>query len=140
MERLAQNLYLAPPTLSQAAALAAFDATDELDEHARRHARNRRLLIEVLAESGVTDIAPADGAFYVWADMSRLGRLPRSCAARGSTRSVWPPPPGSTSTRSGGDRFVRFSVAGSTEEIDEAADRLRTWLASEPAQRAVIRR
>ena len=47
-----------------------FDATDELDGHVARYAATARLLIDGLAAAGMTDIAAADGAFYVYADVA----------------------------------------------------------------------
>lgn len=129
VERLAQNLYLAPHTLSQYAALAAFDATDELDALAHLYATNRRILIDSLRSAGVTDIAPADGAFYVWADLGPWGdsaELSRSWLAELGVAVT----PGGDFDSVAGNRFLRFSVAGSTETVTDAAGRLSTWLAA----------
>ena len=131
VERLAQHLYLAPPTLSQHAALAAFDATDELDAHVLRYAVNRRRLVEALAAGGITRVAPADGAFYVWADVGHLGHSSDLCASWLDDLAV-AATPGSDFDRGQGHRFVRFSVAGSIDEVDDAAHRLTDWLADHP--------
>ncbi len=72
VERLQQNLYICAPHVSQVAALAALDATEELDGHVARYRENRGLLIDGLAAAGITDIAPADGAFYVYAHVPHL--------------------------------------------------------------------
>ena len=72
VERFQQNLYICAPTLSQLAAVVAFDCADELDGHVARYAENRRLLLDGLADAGLTDRASADGAFYVYADVSHL--------------------------------------------------------------------
>lgn len=130
VERLAQNLYLAPHTLSQHAALAAFDATDDLDALAHRYATNRRILLEALRTAGVTDIAPAVGAFYVWANLGAWGDS-------ADLSRIWldelgvAVTPGGDFDRVVGDRFVRFSVAGSTETVTDAARRISGWLASD---------
>ena len=72
VERFQQNLYICAPTLSQLAAVAAFGCSEELDGHVTRYAANRRLLLDGLAAAGLTDRAAADGAFYVYADVSHL--------------------------------------------------------------------
>ena len=72
VERLQQNLYICAPHVSQVAALAALDASDELDGHVARYRENRAIVIDGLAAAGITDIAPADGAFYVYAHVPHL--------------------------------------------------------------------
>ena len=72
IERLAQNLYISPPYLSQVAALAAFDGRDELEVVREGYARNRAMLLEELPRLGLTDMHPVDGAFYVYADVARF--------------------------------------------------------------------
>ena len=72
VERLQQNLYICAPHVSQVAALAALDATEELDGHVARYRQNRTIVIDGLAAAGITDIAPADGAFYVYAHVPHL--------------------------------------------------------------------
>ena len=72
IERLAQNLYISPPYLSQVAALAAFDAVDELEAVKAGYARNRALLLEELPKIGIAEMHPVDGAFYIYADMARF--------------------------------------------------------------------
>ena len=72
VERLQQNLYICAPHISQVVALAAFDATEELDGHVERYRHNRAILLDGLAAAGITEIAAADGAFYVYADVSHL--------------------------------------------------------------------
>ena len=72
IERLAQNFFISVPTLSQHAALAAFDCRDELDGHVRRYRRNRDLLLAGLPEAGFDRFAPAEGAFYLYCDVAHL--------------------------------------------------------------------
>ena len=106
VERLQQNLYICAPHVSQVAALAALDATDELDGHVASYHENRSIVIDGLAAAGITDIAPADGAFYVYAHVphltSAIGIDSLQLTTRGSTRSGWPPRQGSTSTSPAG--------------------------------------
>lgn len=133
VERLAQNLYLAPPTLAQHAALAAFDATAELDAHVARYTSNRHLLVERLAGLGLDRVAPARGAFYVWVDvgpvLDRVGGDSRSLCRRWLDEAGVAVTPGVDFDPVRGDRWVRCSVAGSTAEVALAADRLAAWLA-----------
>ena len=72
IECLAQNIYISPPTLSQIAAQAVFDCAAELDRNVARYSENRRLLLDRLPEAGFDRLAPADGAFYLYADVARL--------------------------------------------------------------------
>ena len=72
VEVLAQNFYISPPGLSQLAALAAFDAADELDANVARYRANRDLLLAELPKAGFDRFAPADGAFYLYADVAHL--------------------------------------------------------------------
>jgi hypothetical protein len=74
VECLAQNFYISPPALSQLAALAVFGCRTELDDHVRRYRQNRDLLIRALAGAGLTRLAPAEGAFYLYIDISSLTR------------------------------------------------------------------
>ena len=130
VERLAQNLFISPPTLSQLAAVAAFDCAAELDANVRRYAENRRILIEGLARAGIEKLAPADGAFYIYADVSHLTDDSQALSRE------WLDDIGVAAT-SGidfdptlGHRFIRFSYAESTEDITEAAERLVSWAAA----------
>ena len=72
IERLSQNFFISVPTLSQHAALAAFDGKDELDGHVRRYRANRDLLLAGLPAAGFDRFAPAEGAFYLYCDVAHL--------------------------------------------------------------------
>jgi aspartate/methionine/tyrosine aminotransferase len=125
IECLAQNLFISAPTLSQMAAVAAFDCVPELDRHVARYAANRALLLEALPEAGFGRLAPADGAFYLYADVSDLTddseELCRTVLARTGVAIT----PGIDFDPQRGRQSVRFSFAGSSETIAEAARRLR---------------
>lgn len=131
VERLQQNLYICAPHVSQVAGLAAFDATDELDGHVRRYAANRDLLVAGLAAAGIDRIAPAEGAFYVYADIRHLlvGDTTDSLALcrRWLDEVGVATTPGIDFDLSEGHRFVRFSYAGEAAHITAAADRLCGW-------------
>ncbi len=127
LERLGQNLTIAAPTLSQVAALAAFDDTAILDTHVETYARNRSILLEGLVAAGIDRLAPADGAFYVWADVSHFG-VDAATLCRGWLEELGiAATPGIDFDPPRGDRFVRFSYAGSTADISEAVARLAAW-------------
>jgi aspartate/methionine/tyrosine aminotransferase len=128
---LTGNFTICPPVLSQYAALAVFtpDAYDELDGHVARYAENRALLLDGLPRLGIDKLAPADGAFYVYADISHLtddsyGWCQRLLAETGVAMA-----PGIDFDTRRGNEFVRLSFAGSAEEIQTGLDRLAGWLA-----------
>ena len=127
VECLAQNLFISAPTLSQMAAVAAFDCTEELDRHVARYARNRELLLRELPKAGFDRIAPADGAFYVYADVSAMTDDSEAFCKRLLAETGIAATPGIDFDPARGRRFMRFSFAGSEETIAEAARRLIAW-------------
>ena len=82
IERLVQNLFICAPHASQVAALAALDATEELDANLAVYRANRALMLEGLPRAGFTRIAPPDGAFYIYADVSDLTDDSRALCTR----------------------------------------------------------
>ena len=127
VESLAQNLFISPPTLSQRAALATFDCYDELDANVARYARNRELLLEALPKAGFDRLAPADGAFYIYADVSAMTNDSEEFCRRMLRELGVAVTPGIDFDPGRGNAFVRFSFAGSTEDMAEAARRLQDW-------------
>ena len=127
VERLAQNLTVAPPTLPQQAGLAAFDAVDVLDGHVARYAANRAVLLDGLTAAGFDRIAPADGAFYLWADVSAWTDDSQALCAEWLADLGVAATPGIDFDPVDGHRFVRFSFAGSTDDMAEAVRRLALW-------------
>jgi aspartate/methionine/tyrosine aminotransferase len=127
MERLAQNLYISPAAISQLAALAAFDATEELEANKAVYAANRALLVEELPKAGFSRLAPADGAFYLYADISQFTDDSRDFARRMLDEAGVAATPGIDFDPARGHRFLRFSYAGTTAAMAEAARRLRGW-------------
>jgi aspartate/methionine/tyrosine aminotransferase len=128
MRRFAANLFLVPPTLSQHVALAAMDCADVLDRHVSTYAANRRLLMEALPALGITRIAPADGAFYLYADVGHLTHdslqwcrdlLDATGVALNTGRDF---------DSAQGGRFIRISFAVSTDETLRAIGLLGDWL------------
>jgi aspartate/methionine/tyrosine aminotransferase len=128
VERLAQNLFISPPAISQVAALAAFDAYDELDANVARYAANRALLLNELPAAGFDRLAPADGAFYIYADVSRFTNDADQFCRRMLAEIGVAATPGIDFDRAQGHRFLRFSFAGATADMAEAARRLKTWV------------
>lgn len=125
--RFAANLLIAPPTLSLLAATAAFDAHDELAGHLVRYGENRSIMLDGLRAAGMTDLAPADGAFYVYADVSEL--VPSSTALSDAWLSELgvAATPGIDFDPFHGDRYIRFSFCGGTDDIRRGMELLGTW-------------
>ena len=130
VERFQQNLYICAPALSQHAAVAAFDCAEELDGHVARYAHNRQVLLEGLAAAGLTDRAAADGAFYVYADVSHLTDDSRLLCRRWLEEIGVTTGPGIDFDLARGHQFVRFSYSGHADDIAEGCRRLAAWTAS----------
>ncbi len=132
IDDLGGNLAICPPAPAQYAALAAFDGTSECDGHVVRYAENRRRLLRGLAELGIDRTAPADGAFYVYADIGHLldETTPDSLAFTGRLldEAGVAAAPGIDFDPVDGHRFVRFSFAGATATVDGALAALRAFL------------
>ncbi|MGQ4600194.1 aminotransferase class I/II-fold pyridoxal phosphate-dependent enzyme [Nocardia sp. R6R-6] len=130
LQRLASNLTVCPPAISQYAALYAFgaEAKEELDGHVRRYAVNRRLLLDGLPKLGITDLAPADGAFYAYADIGHLTDDSRAWCADVLHHTGVALAPGVDFDTVNGHHTVRFSFAGATADIEAALLRLGHYL------------
>ena len=126
-ESLGQNLYISPPTLSQIAAVAALDCSEELDRNVAQYARNRELLLEALPKAGFDSIAPADGAFYLYADVSHMTNDSNAFCRTILAETGVAITPGIDFDPDRGNRFVRFSFAGTTETMGAAAKALQDW-------------
>ncbi|RFC66655.1 MULTISPECIES: pyridoxal phosphate-dependent aminotransferase [Mesorhizobium] len=128
IERIQQSLYISAPELSQIAAVAAFSATDELEAVKQRYAANRELLGERLPLLRFPLAAPMDGAFYAYCDVSQLTNDSMQFAKRMLAEAGVAATPGRDFDTDYGHRFMRFSYAGSLEEMAEATDRIANWL------------
>jgi aspartate/methionine/tyrosine aminotransferase len=128
VECLAQNFYISPPALSQIAALPVFGCRAELDGHVGRYRTNRDRLIGLLGAAGLTRFAPAEGAFYLYVDISSLTLDSEEFCRQLLTQTGVAVTPGLDFDPVNGGAWVRFSFAGSTESVTEAAHRLRHWL------------
>jgi aspartate/methionine/tyrosine aminotransferase len=129
VERVQQSLYISAPELSQIAAIEAFSATDELEAVKARYALNRTMLMRKLPELGLAMAAPMDGAFYAFCDVSRLTNDSMEFARRMLGEAHVAATPGRDFDPLAGHRFMRFSYAGSPEDMAAAMDRIGTWLA-----------
>ena len=129
IERLQQNLAISVPTLSQIAAEAAFDGASEMEAIKRGYVENRRILIEGLPKAGLTNFLPADGAFYLYADVSRFTSDSFDFARRMLEQAKVAATPGVDFDPVHGRNFIRFSYARSAEEMREAVARIARWLA-----------
>jgi aspartate/methionine/tyrosine aminotransferase len=127
VECLTQNFFISPPALSQAAAIAAFDCHDELKANVARYAANRALLLDRLPRAGFERIAPADGAFYLYAAVDHLTQDSHDFCRRMLAETGVAATPGTDFDPQRGHRFVRFSFAGTTADMEAAADRLVAW-------------
>jgi aspartate/methionine/tyrosine aminotransferase len=128
IERLAQNMFICPPHASQVAALAALDCIDELEANRAVYAENRRLMLEGLPKAGFTRIAPPDGAFYIYADVSDLTDDSRAFAAEILDRAGVAVTPGLDFDPARGAQTLRFSYARSTADIREGLARLAAFM------------
>jgi aspartate/methionine/tyrosine aminotransferase len=128
MERLAQNLYISPPAISQVAALGAFDGIEELEAIKASYARNRVMLLEELPGAGLSAILPADGAFYLYADVSRFTTDSEAFANAMLKNIGIAVAPGIDFDPDRGRSYIRFSYAGAESRMREAVRRINGWL------------
>lgn len=136
-ERLAQNLFICAPAVSQAAALGAFEAKEELEANKQIYAANRELLLRELPKAGFNHIVPADGAFYLYCDVSEFldeGSTSIDLASEILNEARVAVTPGLDFDPETGGRFLRFSYARSTEDMEQAVRQLIEWHASRGAR------
>lgn len=127
IERLVQNLFICAPHASQVTALAAMDAQDELQANLAVYTENRRLLLDGLPRAGFAEIAPPDGAFFAYADVSSMTDDSRELCARILREAGVAVTPGLDFDPARGRHTLRFSYAGSTADIIEGLARLTKW-------------
>ena len=128
IERLQQNLSISVPTLSQVAAEAAFEGAAEMEAIKRGYQENRRILIEGLPQAGLDTFLPADGAFYLYADVSKFTSDSFAFAGEMLEKARVAATPGVDFDPVHGHRFIRFSYARSADEMREAVARIAQWL------------
>ena len=127
-ERLQGNLAISVPTLAQIAAEAAFDGREEMEAVKHGYEENRRILTEGLPKAGLDKFLPVDGAFYLYADISRFSDDSLDFAKRMLNEADVAATPGIDFDPVNGRRFLRFCYAGSAAEMREAAERIGNWL------------
>ena len=128
-ECLAQNLYISPPTLSQLATISVFECFKELDANVARYAENRALLLKELPKAGLDQLAPSDGAFYVYADVTRFTNDSQAFCQKVLAETGVAITPGIDFDTERGSQFVRFSFSGATADMAAATERLGDYLA-----------
>jgi len=128
VERIAQSLYISAPELSQIAAEAALGAEAELNVYRDAYRVNRDFLVKRLPELGFSIASPMDGAFYAYVDVSRFTNDSMAFARRMLAETDVAATPGIDFDPKDGHHTMRFSYAGSFEEMSEAVDRLAHWL------------
>jgi aspartate/methionine/tyrosine aminotransferase len=129
IERLQQNFAISAPTLAQVAAEAAFDGRAEMDEVKHGYQENRRILIEGLPRAGLDEFLPADGAFYLYADVSKFTSDSLDFAKQMLEKAHVAATPGIDFDPIHGRAFIRFSYARSADDLREAVARITRWLA-----------
>ena len=112
VERLAQNLFISAPHISQVAAEAAFDCHDELQANVARYRRSRDHLLRALPDAGFTRLSPAEGAFYLFADIADRSNDSAAFCARMLAEVGIAVTPGVDFDHARGGRFLRFSYCG----------------------------
>ncbi len=127
VERLAQNATIAAATVSQYAALGAFDSIDELEANVARYTANRRILLKGLPSAGIDRIAPPDGAFYIYANVDHLTDDSAELAAKWLAELGIATTPGIDFDPAEGHRYIRFSFAGSNDDMNQTVERLAGW-------------
>jgi len=128
IERLAQNMFICAPHVSQVAALAAMDCRDELEANVAVYSKNRTLMLEGLLAAGITNVAPPDGAFYVYADVSEFTDDAHTLARDILDKAGVAVTPGNDFDKARGNRTLRFSYARSTDDIEEGLQRLKQYM------------
>ena len=127
IECLSQNFFISAPTLSQIAAVAAFDCAEENDRRVQLYKANRDLLLRKLPKAGFTKLAPADGAFYIYADVGALTDASDAFCRKILADTGVALAPGLDFDPDRGNRYLRISYAETPQTIAEAVERLIGW-------------
>ncbi|MHA6766702.1 aminotransferase class I/II-fold pyridoxal phosphate-dependent enzyme [Sphingobium ummariense] len=128
------NLFLTPPSLAQHAGLTAFDCLPELEGHVASYRRNRELLLAALPALGLGEIAPPDGAFYIYADIGHLTNDSLSFCMRLLHETGVATAPGVDFDPVDGYRHMRISFAVSTDRVEDAIARMVPWFQAQPGR------
>ena len=128
VECLAQNMFISAPHIAQVAAEAAMDCVEELEANKAAYARSRAALLEGLPRAGFTNIAAADGAFYLWCDVGHLTNDSAAFCAEMLDKAGIAATTGLDFDRDRGARFLRFSYCGTEADMAASPGRLKDWL------------
>ncbi len=128
VERLAQNLFICPPHVSQLTALAAMDAKEELEQNINVYKKNREILLEELPKAGLKTFSPPDGAFYIYVDISEFSNDSLKFCKDVLDQAGVAITPGLDFDQKRGNSTIRFSYARSTEDILEGARRIKKFM------------
>lgn len=128
IEKLSMSLFLCPPTFSQLIAVKAFDDYEILNNNVLTYKKNREILINFFESIGLNKYAPANGAFYLYLDVSKITDDSTSFAMRLLNEAGVSSTPGKDFDFNLGNRFVRFSYGGASEDIIEATKRINNWI------------
>ena len=128
IERLAQNMFICAPHASQIAALHALDCEDELKNNLDVYKENRKLMIKGLKDSGFSKISSPDGAFYIYADVSKFCNDSLEFDNRVLKEAKVAITPGLDFDTNRGNSTIRFSYARSTEDIIKGLEKLNIFM------------
>src|SRR4051794_2894046 len=128
VERLQQNLSISVPTLSQVAAEAAFDGREQMEKVKRGYEENLGILIAGLPQAGLKRFLPADGAFYLYANVSEFTSDSFEFAKQMLQQAHVAATPGIDFDPAHGRHYIRFCYARSADDMREAVARISRWL------------
>ena len=126
-ECLAQNLFISAPHIAQSAPDAAWDCHEELQANVARYHRSRDLLVGALPGAGFDRLSPAEGAFYLYADVGARTNDSAAFCARMLAEAGVAAAAGVDFDAGRGHRTVRFSYCGPEADMAEAVTRLRAF-------------
>ena len=130
VERLAQNLFICPPHVSQLTALASMDAKEELEQNINVYKKNREILLEELPKAGLKTFSPPDGAFYIYVDISEFSNDSLKFCKDVLEQAGVAITPGLDFDQKRGNSTIRFSYARSTDDIKEGSERIKKFMKS----------
>jgi aspartate/methionine/tyrosine aminotransferase len=129
VKKLAENLFVSPPTISQHIAYKIFDHMDVLDGYVRQYRQNRDILLKGFPEAGFTKLSKAAGAFYLYADIGHLTKDSEAFCKRLLNEAGVAITPGLDFDSKRGKTTARIAYAGAPAEMEEACARLKAWMA-----------
>lgn len=128
IQKVSQNVYISAPTVSQHAAMAAFDAGDEVERMKERYRERRTYLMNQLEGLGFQLPVLPEGAFYIYAGIQRWNLDSMLFVKRALSEAKVALTPGYDFGAYRAGEFVRFSYATDKSRLEEGCRRLREWL------------